>query len=229
VVAASLIVAVAALLVAAVSAVFTRQQAVFARQQAMALRETASIDAKRHHDSLTPEFTATCTQMDPARTWRNPEGTFWAQLWVELTGPPGLLRLDDVTVRIREAPRPVFEPWRQAVQGDRRTFGPFLFHPEHGSTDEGNRLYGPITLHMGEPRAFLLARKNYKLSGSFRSAYEDKPASQWLAWAAEELEPIRLEITGGTTGHDLWTVRLEVMPTLHTTVQASVEQKPQEP
>jgi hypothetical protein len=85
---ASLIVAIAVIIIALASVLYTRRQVV--------VSETATaIEGKRLHDDHTPELAITCDARPGADSRR-------ADMTLELTGPAGLDRLEEVTVRVRD-------------------------------------------------------------------------------------------------------------------------------
>ena len=92
---AALIIAIVAALIALASAAYTRRQAVAAETQAVASKAAVIIEGKRLHDDLTPVLAITCSER-PGSEGRK------AEMTVELTGPSGLDRLDEVTLRIRD-------------------------------------------------------------------------------------------------------------------------------
>lgn len=168
---ASLIIAVISLAAATVSVLYTRRQAV-------AGERVAEIEQGRRHDDLTPELDVECTL---AR-----DGI--VQLTLELTGPAGVDRLDEVRVRVRDdrpgrKPSPALgltdEQFAQAI------WGPCRLNPDAENTDPIGREHGPFKLLRNEPYPLHL---------------EPSPAPSWWidleAWRRQvNKQPVRLEIT----------------------------------
>ncbi len=118
---ASLIIAVVALIVALASAAYTRRQAV-------ASEGVTAIEDQRRHDELMPELVITCEER---------AGSRMADMTVELTGPAGLDRLDEVTIRIRDdIPDRKPSPGSQLTQDQisEVVWGPYRFNPGQWGT-----------------------------------------------------------------------------------------------
>jgi hypothetical protein len=136
---ASLILAIIAILVARASAAYTRKQAT---EQA----RVASIEHDRRHDELTPEFKITCESHE--------EDKNRAELTLELTGPAGLTRLDQVTVRIRDDipnRQPRFRSQLTQEQIAAVIWGPYRIVSGLKDTDPNGRTHGPFRLLKNEP------------------------------------------------------------------------------
>ena len=184
--------ALAALIVAIVAALIALASAAYTRRQAVATEATAAIEGKRMHDDLTPELVITCIERP---------GTRWADMTVELTGPPGLEGLDEVTIRIRDdipdrKPRPGSDLTQEQISGT--IWGPYRLNPGMRDTSPNGRAHGPFRLRKHEPYPLQLEQaiaSSWTDPGSWRSQYEDKP--------------VRLEITCRRAGHEPWVAQLE--------------------
>lgn len=182
---ASIIIAVVALIVALASAAYTRRQAVAAER-------VTTIEDQRRHDELTPEFAVTCEERG---------GTRIADMTVELTGPAGLDRLDEVTIRIRDdIPDRRPSPGSQLSQDQiaEVIWGPYRFNPGQRGTSQNGRTHGPISLPAHEPYPVSLEQSIPPswTAPSWRAQYEDKP--------------VRLEITCRREGYAPWTLCYEI-------------------
>jgi hypothetical protein len=187
---ASLIIAIASIFIALGSAAYSRRQAV-------ASEKLQSIETKRLHDDLTPQFRILC---EPPRGGN-------AEVKVELTGPAGLDRLDEVTVRIRDdmadrSPRP--GSGLSAEQFNAVIWGPYRFAAGVRDTDERGRQHGPFNLPKQEPHLLRL---------------EETIAPQWWIdppqWRRKyEGAYIRLELECRREGYEPWTVPVEVNPNM---------------
>lgn len=125
--------ALAALIISIVAALIALASAAYARRQAVATETAAAIESKRLHDELTPELTV--------RGKERP-GTRLADMTVELTGPPGLDGLDEVTIRIRDAipdrkPRPGSDLTQKQIAAV--IWGPYRLNPGERNTDPAGR------------------------------------------------------------------------------------------
>jgi len=89
---ASFVLSVVAVVVAGLSANYSRRQAASAGEQAVEAKKVTAIEQRRYHASLTPKIDLTCDARDQSGTL--------AVLTLELTGPAGLERLDEVRVRL---------------------------------------------------------------------------------------------------------------------------------
>jgi hypothetical protein len=187
--------AVASLIIAIISILIALGSAAYTRRQARAAERLTEIEAKRRHDDLTPQLDIRCTQCRDGIVG----------LTVELTGPTGLDRLDEVRVRIRDdrpgradSPGHGLTPERVAAF----VWGPYRFNPGVRDTDPRGREHGPFTLPRQEP---------YKLS------LEQTFAPGWYGdpelWRRQyDGTPVRLEVTCRREGHEPWTVLTELVP-----------------
>jgi hypothetical protein len=184
---ASLIIAVGAIVIALASVVYTRRQAV-------ASEGVTAIEGKRLHDDLTPELAITCDARPGADSRR-------ADMTLELTGPAGLDRLDEVTIRIRDD-----MPDRKPTPGSQLTqeqiseviWGPYRLNPGMRDTDSCGRVHGPFRLPKREPYPIQLEQSMapaWATPSFWRNQYDDKP--------------VRLELTCRREGHEPWILRLE--------------------
>lgn len=187
--------ALAALIISIVAALIALASAAYARRQAVATETAAAIESKRLHDELTPELTV--------RGKERP-GTRLADMTVELTGPPGLDGLDEVTIRIRDAipdrkPRPGSDLTQKQIAAV--IWGPYRLNPGERNTDPAGRAHGPFRLPKHEPYPLQLEQTmppSWSAPGFWQDQYEGKPA--------------RLEITCRRAGYEPWILRLEVEP-----------------
>jgi hypothetical protein len=136
-----------AIIIALVSVRYTRRQAIASEAATAASRTTASLEGERRHEELMPELAITAdARPDP--------GTRWADLRLELTGPPGLGGLDEVMIRIRDD-----IPERKPGPGSQLTeeqvseviWGPYRLNPGMRLTDSLGRAHGPFPLPVHEP------------------------------------------------------------------------------
>jgi hypothetical protein len=182
--AASVIIAVVALIIALASAAYTRRQAV-------AAEGATAIENQRRHGELTPEIAVTCEERPGSRL---------ADMTLELTGPDGLDRLDEVTVRIRDdIPDRKPSPGSQLTQDQisEVIWGPYRFNTGQRDTGQHGRSHGPFSLPRHEPYPLSLEQSIPPswTGPSWRTQYEDKP--------------VRLEITCRREGHTPWVLRCE--------------------
>jgi hypothetical protein len=192
---ASLVVAVAAIIIAIASAWYSRQQALAGRRQASASEAAVSIEKTRLHHDLTPDLKITCKL----------QGDNMATAELELTGPPGLDRLDEVIVRIRDdRPDRAANPGAglTAEQVSAAIWGPFRFNRGVRDTDETGRQHGPFPLPKNEP---------YKLS------LEQSMVPSWWTdpgqWRRQyDGKAVRFEVTCRRDGYEPWTLFPEVVP-----------------
>lgn len=198
---ASLIVAVAAIIIACASVVYTRRQAVASGRQAIAAEGVAAIEQKRRQDELTPDLAITCAAED--------QDGDRVQLTIELTGPAGLDRLDEVTVRIRDDMPREPSPANVTALRDFNTviWGPYRIKSGLMKTDSYGRAHGPVPLPKNEPHPIPLER-------TFMPPWMDNP-QYWLN--QYQGTPVRLEITCRREGHDPWTLLPEITPAQHPT------------
>jgi hypothetical protein len=187
--AASLVIAVVAILIAIASAWYARRQAVSSEQ-------VTAIEKTRLHHDLTPDLQISC---------KFPQSSDMATAELELTGPKGLDRLDEVTVRIRDdRPDPSANPGTSLTpeQVSAVIWGPFRLNPGVRDTDGLGREHGPFPLPRNEP---------YKLS-----LEQSMVPSWWIdpgEWRRQyESAPLRLQLTCRREGYEPWTVLWEGHP-----------------
>lgn len=184
---ATLIIAILAFLVSVASVAYTKKQADATRKQAEQGERVAAIEQKRYHADLTPEFSLTCEGRDP--------NGLQVMLMIELTGPSGLDRVDEVTVRIRDD-----MPDRTPGQGSPEyleefshvIWGPYRVKAGLTKTDQDGRTHGPFKLLKNEPYPIPL-EQSYPpswVTDGWRDQFGGKP--------------IRLEITCIREGHEPW-------------------------
>lgn len=191
---ATLIIAILAFLVSVASAGYTKKQADASKKQAEQAEQVTAIERKRYHSDLTPEFHLECMGRDP-------DGR-QSTLTVELTGPPGLDWLDEVTVHIRDD-RPDRTPGEGRSPEYLEEFshviwGPYRIKSGLEKTGRDGRTHGPFKLLKNEPYPIPLEH-SYPPSwdtGNWRSQYNGKA--------------IRLEIACTRQGHEPWVLTPEV-------------------
>jgi hypothetical protein len=184
------ILGVAAALAAAVAAIGAW---VAARYSARATAALTAIEQRRLHAELTPVFELSC----------QPAGGDRAELRVAFVGPPGLDRLDQVTVMIRDDIR-----GRKAVTAGGPTaeeiaaqvWGPYRFVPGVDGADKSGRGVEPVSLMLGDWRPFSLERT--------RPPTWSNDDAKWRRQYADQ--PVRLEITCQRDGYSPWVIPLEV-------------------
>ena len=186
---ASLIIAIIAILIALGSVAYTRRQTV-------ASERLTAIEVLRRHEDLTPDLDIRCTHFDGGDV----------TLELELTGPAGLDRLDEVCVRIRND-RPDRTTSRagnglSTEQLADAIWGPYRLNPGVRDTDRLGREHGPFSLPRQEPYKLSLEPTMvpswYTVPGMWRKQYEGTP--------------IRLEITCRRDGYQPWVALPEITP-----------------
>lgn len=186
--------ATASLIVAIVAVIIAIASAAYARKQAVASTATAAIETGRRHDELTPELAASSAAAPGA-------GNSHPDLIIELTGPAGLDRLDEVTVRIRDD-RPDRMPsvtsglTQEQISGV--IWGPYRLNPAAQETDPAGRVHGPFRLLKNEPRPVPL-EKTWPPSWTTPNV-----------WREYTGKPVRVEITCRRDGHEPWVIKREV-------------------
>lgn len=166
-----------------------------ARQANRAAATLAMIERHRWHADLTPQFEVTCTATSGDR----------ATLRVAFVGPPGLDRLDQVTVSIRDDIRgraPVIAGGPTAEQIARQVWGPYRFVRGVDGADENGRSVAAVELLLGDWRPFAL---------------EQTPPPPWWGgggvdgWRKQYADqPVRLTFTCHRQDDEPWTVPREV-------------------
>lgn len=141
-------------------------------QASRAAATLTAIEQHRWHADLTPRFEVHCRTTGGDR----------AKLQVVFVGPPGLDRLDRVTMTIRDDIRgraPVIVGGPAAEQIARQIWGPYQFVRGVDGVDESGRSVEPVELLLGDWRPFALKRTlplpwSYDNSG-WRQQYADQP------------------------------------------------------
>jgi hypothetical protein len=185
---ASLVIAVVAILIAIASVLYTRRQAVSSE-------EATAIEKTKLHHSLTPELQISCKL----------QGDNMAMAELELSGPTGLDRLDEVTVRIRDdrsdrSGNPGAGLTQEQIAA--AIWGPFRFNPGVRDTDSTGRQHGPFPLPRNEPYKLILEQ-------SMVPSWWIDPG-QWRRQYAKA--PVRLEVTCCRDGYEPWILLPEVVP-----------------
>jgi hypothetical protein len=191
---ASFALAVIAVVVAGLSANYSRRQAASAGQQAVEAKKVAAIEQRRFHAALTPKIELTCKARDKSGSQ--------AELALELTGPAGLDRLDQVRVRIRDdQPRQPTPGSLQAEQHwDEVIWGPYRIKSGLRDTDPYGREHGPFPLPKNEPCPI-------PLEHSFAPPWQQ----DWQSWRDQyQNAPVRLEITCIREGQEPWVLTPEI-------------------
>lgn len=186
---ASLIIAIIAILIALGSVAYTRRQA-------LANEALTTLEKARRHDDLTPELDVKCIHFSGVDV----------NLELELTGPTGLDRLDEVRVRIRndrpDRGTPGPGSGLSTEQLAEVIWGPYRFNPAARDTDRLGREHGPFSLPRQEPYRLSLEPSIvpswFTVPGMWRKQYEETP--------------IRLEITCRREGYEPWVVLCEIFP-----------------
>jgi hypothetical protein len=108
-------------------------------------KKATAIEQGRLHASLTPKIELTCEARDRSGSL--------AELTLELTGPAGLDRLDEVRVRIRDdKPRePTPGSLQQEQNWEQVIWGPYRIKSGLRDTDTYGRQHGPFPLPKNEP------------------------------------------------------------------------------
>jgi hypothetical protein len=180
-----------ATVVAAVAAVGA---GIAAWQSGRAAASLTAIEQHRWHADLTPQFTVNC------RT----NGGDRAQLKVALLGPPGLDRLDQVTVTIRDDVRgreSVTAGGPTAEQIARQVWRPYRFVPRVDGADETGRSVEPFSLLLGDWRPLTLERTPPPPWSSDSGSWQERHADQ----------PVRLTLSCYRRDHEPWTVPVEIV------------------
>ncbi|HZD71230.1 MAG TPA: hypothetical protein VFA45_20710 [Actinomycetes bacterium] len=165
-----------------------------ARQANRAAATLAMIERHRWHADLTPQFEVTCTATSGDQ----------ATLRVAFVGPPGLDRLDRVTVSVRDdirGRRPVIAGGPTAEQIARQVWGPYRFVRGVDGADENGRSVAPVELLLGDRRPFALER-------TLPPPWWGMDVDGWRKQYADQ--PVRLTLTGHHQGDEPWTVPREV-------------------
>jgi hypothetical protein len=147
----------------------------------------------RRHEDLTPDLDIRCAEINGGK----------AILEVELTGPAGLDRLDEVRVRIRNDRRDRTIPNSNGLSAEQLAdaiFGPYRLQ------------LAPAIDRVGREMAFSLPKQEPR-----RLFLEESMVPSWYTvpelWRRQfEGTPIRLELTCRRDGYEPWVVLREITP-----------------
>jgi hypothetical protein len=183
-----------ATIVAAGAAVGSWRAATKANEAATTI---AAIEQDRQHAELTPRFRITCQASGGDR----------AELRVELEGPDGLDRLDEVSVTIRDdrhnrSPSPI-AGGPSAEEIGQVIWGPYRFVPHVDGADDLGRSVPSMRLHRGDWTRFALQRSLPPKWNSDTTWWERE-------WAGQ---PVRLLVTCRREAHEPWSLAYEVYAT----------------
>lgn len=165
-----------------------------ARLSGQAVAALPAIEQRRLHAELTPVFEVSCGDTGGDR----------AELRVEFLGPPGLDRLDQVTVTIRDDIRgckPVIDGGPTAEEIAEQVWGPCRFVPGVDGADKTGRSAAPISFTLGDWRPYALERTRPPIWSNddtgWRRQYADQPVRLTMTCQREENEPwvVPLEVT----------------------------------
>ncbi len=154
----------------------------------------AAIERDRWHADLTPEFDIACRAVSSTR----------AELRVELVGPVGLDRLEEVRVSIRDdiqGRARVVAGGPSAEEIAAQVWGPYRFVPGVDGADPTGRTVKPVELSLGDWPPFSLERT---------------PPPPWSGgdsgWWHQEYagKPVRLTLRCYHADHQPWIVPREV-------------------
>jgi hypothetical protein len=192
---AALVISIVAALAAVATAEYARRANRSAADSARAAAETARLDADRRHDELTPQFHLTFTE-------RGDGAADQGELRVELTGPPGLDHLDEVTASILDDGQA--NHWADgrpagitAEQARRFVWGPWEFNTGASAQVADNRT--------SRPRPYSRAAgANWDRLSLRRTRPGHWMETDAERWRKQQPGPIRLQITS-RRGDDQWT------------------------
>ncbi len=160
-------------------------------------KSLAGIERHRWHADLTPQFEVT------ARA----SGDATAVLRVELVGPPGLDRLDQVAVSIRDDIRgraPVTAGGPTAEQIAAQVWGPYRFAAGADGADPRGRAVASFDLLLGDWRPLALERTLPPMWTASSSGGGHRWRQQY------DGKPVRITVHCRREGHGPWTVPLEI-------------------
>jgi len=179
---------------------YARRSARSAETAATAAESTAAIDAGRRHSELTPEFEITCTA---GENGIDDHG----ELRVTMTGPPGLDRLDEVTIAILDEAGA--DHWGHGYpsgvsEDDARRFvwGPWEFNTGASAQVTGNRTTRPRPYSRADGQNWDRLSLVRTRPGHWMSMDQEQ-------WQKQIHGPVRLQITG-RRGGELWILLHEV-------------------
>lgn len=188
------VIALAGIAISVASARIAHRSRLEAKRSADAAQDMASADQARRHDELTPHLRISGAGRSP--------GSDRVVLTVRLDGPPGLDRLDEIALRIRDdQPRqPVTPGEPRQEQIDNTIWGPYRFVPGADGAGPLGREVAAFALTRGESRPFEL---------------EPSPPPPWYSstgdWSQQYAEqPIRLEAMCRCEGGQSWRITKEI-------------------
>lgn len=176
-----------------------------AEQATQAATKLAEIESQRRHSELCPRLRITCQPLN--------SGSDILRMQVALVGPPGLDRIDMLTVTIRNdnflrGEDPVLEHMGGPTQEDvkRHIWGPYRFTPRVGPTNDapadstGRTVLYRSGLPFGEDLSFQL---EHTFPGSWMRMGQDD-------WLRQQGTVIRLALTAEHTEHGKWYLPCEI-------------------
>lgn len=170
-----------------------------AERAAEAARSMEQIERQRWHADLTPDFLVRWVEDYPGDV---------ALLRVDLVDPPGLGRLDRITLRVRDD-RLGHGDEDQIAGGASReqlkahVWGPYKFMWGSDGVDKHGRSVKPFALPLGEGRPYAMVRTGPP------PGTEDNPFAG-EQWRKVQDGPVRLEFLCERDGFEPWTVTREV-------------------
>lgn len=198
---------IAALMVSIVAAAaslaavwYARGSARSAQTAAVAAEKTAALDAERRHAELTPQFEIACTA---GESGIGDHG----ELRVTLTGPPGLDRLDEVTIVILDESGA--DHWGHGYptgvgEAEAREFvwGPLEFNTGASAQVTGNRTTRPRPYSRADGQNWDRLSLVRTRPGRWMSMSQEQ-------WQKQIQGPLRLQITA-QRDNEQWIVLREV-------------------
>lgn len=151
-----------------------------------------TLQAENWHVQRTPQFKVTC---------RRTHGDD-AEMHVALVGPPGLDRIDELTVSIRDDDMdhtPRLAGGLTAEEVAAQIWGRYRFNPAADGADKTGRAPEPFPLAAGASRRFSLV-PTLPPSRAIPESWQDSYAD----------DPLRLELTARCDGHAPWRVTLDI-------------------
>lgn len=193
--------AVGSVTAAGVAAWAAHQSRSSAQEANAAAKTMAAIEHDRRHSELCPRFRLSC---EPG-----PPGSVVLRLHVRLLGPPGLDRLDGLTVAVRDDHFGRDEgPLLTQLTKDQvrqQVWGPYRITPLTGS-------HGALADATGRTLAY---KGHLPLGEELLLQLENTPPPPWSQmtpqdWRREQGTVIRLALEAEHTGHGAWTVPCEI-------------------
>jgi hypothetical protein len=195
---------VVALVATSIAAVAARQSHRSAQQSNEVAGELAGIERGRRQSELTPRFRVRC---EPWGAGNDQD----LRLRVMLTGPPGLDRIDGLTVKIRddhfrrgENTPTAGGPAREQIK--EQVWGPYRFRPGTGPDEARADSTGRVTaydaeLPIGEELPYFLERTRPPFWATSMSQEQ---------WNAQRGPVIRLGLEAWHNDHGRWTLPCEI-------------------